>query len=77
MKQIIKKIAVDLIVLAMIAGCATAPHPVGGDKPADTENPSKVVKTMLTVGGLLLLTAIVVNEAEDNVEDAVRNAAAP
>lgn len=77
MKHLIKKIAIGLVVQATMVGCVAGPGLAHGDKAPDTETPSRTAKTLLMVGGLLLLSAIVVNEAESNVEDAVRNAASP
>ena len=77
MTQLIKKTAVCLLVLATMAGCATVPDSVRDDEPVDTQTTSRATKTLITIGGILLLAAIVVNEAEDNVDDAIRNAARP
>ena len=77
MTQLIKKIAVTFLVLATMAGCATVPDPVRDDKPVDTETSSRAIKTLLAVGGLLLLGTVMANEIEDNVDDGIRNAARP
>ena len=77
MTQLIKKIAVGVIMLATMTGCATVPDPAWDDQPADTETASRTKKTLITIGGILLLGVILANTAEDNVEDAVRDATGP
>ena len=77
MTQAIKKTAVSLVVLALMAGCATVPDPVRDDKPVDTETSSRATKTIVTIGGLLLLGAIIANEVENDVDKAIKNAARP
>ena len=77
MTQLLKKIAISVLVMATMTGCATAPGPVWAEQPVDTETTSPTKKTLITIGGILLLGVILANVAEDNVEDAVRDAAGP
>ncbi len=77
MTKLIKKIAMSLFVLATMAGCATVPDPVRDDKPVDTETSSRATTTILTIGGIVLLVAILANEVENGVDDAIRDAARP
>lgn len=43
----------------------------------DAEDKQGKRNTVLTIGAILILGAIIANEVEDNVEDAVRDAASP
>ena len=78
MKQVMKKITVSMCVLSTLAGCATV-QPAGPDneEQLEVEAKSRMKNTLLTIGGILILGAIVANEAEDGAKDAVRDAARP
>lgn len=74
MMERIKKIGISLFVLATLAGCATVPEPVAEENSEDTQKSSGTTKTLLTIGGVLVLGAILIDAVDDNVEDAVRGA---
>jgi len=75
MKQAVKQITVVVYLLTTLAGCATV-HPAapGQGGQAAIEDKSRSRNTLLTIGGILLLAAIIVSEAEDGARDAVRDA---
>ena len=78
MKQVMKQITIGLFVLTMIAGCATV-QPAGPDieGQAETETRSRTKSVLLTIGSILVLGAIIVSEAENGAQDAVRDATRP
>ena len=78
MKQVIKQITISMCVLSTLAGCATV-QPAGPDneEQVDVEAKARTKNTLLTIGGFLLLGAIIANESEDGAKDAVRDAARP
>lgn len=78
MMQIMKQLTLSIFVLTTLAGCATVPS-AGTDKDeqAVIESKSRTKNTILTIGGILLLGAIVANEAEDSAKDAARDATRP
>ncbi len=71
MIEMLKKFTIGLCALAMLSGCATLPS---GD-PAEDE--SRTRNTILMISGILILGAVIANEIDDNVEDAIRDAARP
>lgn len=75
MKQGMKQITVVVYALTTLAGCATV-HPVdpSHEEQTEIEAKSRTRNTLLTIGGILLLGAIIVSEAEDGAKDAVRDA---
>lgn len=78
MMQIMKQLTISIFVLTTLAGCATVPS-AGTDKDeqAVVVPKSHTKNTILTIGGILLLGAIIANEAENNVRDAVKDANRP
>lgn len=78
MMQVIKQITISLCVLTTLTGCATVPT-AGPDneEQMETEARSRTKNTLLTIGGILLLGAIIANEAEDGAKDAARDATRP
>ncbi|MDH3432446.1 MAG: hypothetical protein OEM60_01185 [Gammaproteobacteria bacterium] len=78
MKQVMKQITIGLYVLTTLAGCATV-QPAGPDneESVEIEAKSRTKSTLLTIGSILLVGAIIVSEAEDGAKDAVRDAARP
>ena len=80
MIEILKKLTISLFVLGNLSGCATV-QPSGAHNEEyvdiDAETATRKRNTLLTIGGILLLGAIIANEAENNVEGAVRDAARP
>lgn len=75
MKKIFKQLAVGLILLTTLAGCAAVP-PTGPDNEGQAEigSTSRTKNVLLTIGGVLLVGAIIANEAGDNVRDGIRDA---
>lgn len=78
MMQIMKQLTISIFVLTTLAGCATAPS-AGPDKDeqAVIEPKSRTKNTILAIGGILLLGAIIANEVEDSAKDAVKDATRP
>jgi len=78
MMQMIKKATISLCVVATFAGCATVPAPGSADDgQVEIEASSHRKNTLLTIGGILLLGAIIANEGADGARDAARDAARP
>lgn len=78
MMQVMKQLTTSIFVLTTLAGCATAPSAgPDNDEKVVIESKSRTMNTILTIGGILLLGAIIANEVEDGAEDAVRNATRP
>ena len=80
MMQVMKRITVGVCALATLAGCANVQSAGPGNEEqvvVEADSKSRTNKTLLTIGGILLLGAIIANEAGDNVEDAVRDAVRP
>lgn len=75
MKKIFKQLAVGLILLTTLAGCAAVPS-IGPDNEVQAEigSTSRTKNVLLTIGGVLLVGAIIANEAGDNVRDGIRDA---
>lgn len=73
MMQVMKQITISLCVLTTLTGCATI-HSAGhnNEEQVETETKSRTKNTILAIGGVLLLGAIIANEAEDAVRDATR-----
>ena len=78
MMQVMKQLTIGIFVLTTLGGCATVPS-AGTDKDeqAVVESKSRTKNTILTIGGILLLGAIIANEAQDSARDAVRDATRP
>ena len=78
MMQVMKQLTMTIFVSTTLAGCATVPS-AGPDDSENVVNESKsrTMNTILTIGGILLLGAIIANEAEDGAKDAVRDATRP
>ena len=75
MKKIFSQLAVGLILLTTLAGCAAVPsHGPDNEGQVEIGSESRTRNVLLTIGGVLLLGAIIANEANDNVRDAVRDA---
>ena len=78
MKQVMKQIAIGLCVLTALVGCATVqPAVPDNEEWVDIEAKSRTKSTLLTIGGILLVGAIIVSEAEDGAKGAARDAARP
>ena len=78
MNQVIKKIAMSMYVLTTLAGCASVQSAgLGNEEQVEIEAKSRTKNTILTIGGILLLGAIIANEAEDGAKDAARDATRP
>ena len=78
MMQVLKKFPISLCVQTTLSGCATV-QTAGPDseEQVETDARSRTKNTLLTIGGILFLGAIIANEAEDGAKDAVRDAARP
>lgn len=80
MINLLKKLTVSLCVLATMSGCASMQYGgtgTGAHLEEETRANSRTRNVILTIGGILLVGAILANEAGDNVKDAVRDAARP
>lgn len=78
MIEMLKKLTIGLCALSALSGCATVRSAAPGSDglvDIEAEDTSRTKNIILTIGGILLLGAIIVNEAEDGVNDAVREAA--
>ncbi len=87
----IARFTTSLFVLSVLAGCAAGRSEEPRDaefllidgsgeaqqSPSDIEDKRSARKTILTIGGILLLGAILANEIEENVEDAIEDAVRP
>ncbi len=82
MIEVLKKLTAGVCALVMLSGCAT----LRSDHPADDEhlliggsgnNESRTRNTILVISGILILGAVIANEIDDNVDDAIRDAARP
>ena len=73
MMQMMKQITISLCVVATLAGCATV-QPAGpdNDEQVEVETSSRTKNTILAIGGVLLLGAIIANEGADGARDAAR-----
>lgn len=62
--------------MVMLTACASVPtQGTGNDAPAENTKPTQIGNTLLVIGGLVLLGAVIANEVDDNIEDAVRDGA--
>ena len=84
MLQGFTRVTVGLIVLGLLSGCASVPPvvvdeeaPMAFDDEPEKNTGNRTRNTLLTIGGILVLGAILANEIEDNTRDAVRDAARP
>ncbi len=80
MIEMLKKLTISFCALSMLSGCATVQSAgAGGEGHGDIEahDKSRKKNIMWTIGGILLLGAIIVGEAEDGARDAVRDATRP
>ena len=78
MKQLVRQLVIGICMLANASGCATAPANMPEHQVVETEQRmSPKLKRALIVGGALIVSALLVNEAQDNVQDAVRSVASP
>ena len=78
MMQVMKQTTISLCVLLILTGCATVQSAApDNDERVETETSSRTKKTLLAIGGALILGAVIVNEAEDGAEEAVKDAARP
>jgi uncharacterized protein YceK len=80
MIEMLRKLTISLCALSMLSGCATVQSAgPGGEGPVDIEahDTSRKKNILWTIGGILLLGAIIVSEAEDGAQDAVRDAVRP
>ena len=76
MMKVLKQLTIILCVLMTVTGCAAVPSAgPDNDERLETETSSRTKNTLLAIGGVLILGAIIANEAEDNVKDAVSDAA--
>ncbi len=82
MFQMLERLALVLYVLATLGACVTVPATDSQGEPAseervETPDKPRTKRTMLAIGGALLLAAIIAHEAEDVAKDAVRDAVDP
>lgn len=78
MKPMLKKTTISLCIITMLSGCATVPSPDPvKDPPIETNRESRMKRTLLVIGGILLVGAVIANEIEDNTKDAIKDAASP
>lgn len=78
MIRMMKKIIVSLCVMATLTGCAAVPPTDPNNDPlVETATSSRTKNTLIVFGGILLLGAVISNEARDGATDAVRDAARP
>ena len=77
MNKTTRTLTIAMLMLAT-SGCATAPLAASEQEMAEAEQGMPpTFKRALVIGGALLVGALLINEAEDNVEDAVRSVASP
>lgn len=80
MIEMLRKLTISLCALSVLSGCATVQSAgPGGDGHVDIEahDKSRKKNILWTIGGVLLLGAIIVSEAENGAQDAVRDAVRP
>ena len=78
MSRSFKQLVVAACLLALASGCATAPSTSPENAAVSPNNKdARTRNVLLAVGGLLVVGAILVNEAEDGVEQAVRQVTLP
>ncbi len=76
--HILRKITITTLILITMTACTTLPPATQDhEKPAEVEASNRLKNTMLAIGGIIVLSAIIVHEAEDGVSDAVRQAGRP
>lgn len=74
----LKPLLLTLCGLSLLSGCATTQPPFVIDAPnTEQKSEKRMGRTLLTLGGLLLVGAIVANEARDGAQDAIRGANLP
>lgn len=72
MMKILKQFTIISCVLATMTGCAAVPSAApNNDERSEAGTSSRLKNTLLAIGGVLIVGAIIANEAENNVEDAV------
>lgn len=80
MIEMLRKLTISLCGLSMLSGCATVQSAGPGDEgrvDIQAHDKSRKKNILWTIGGVLLLGAIIVSEAENGAQDAVRDAVRP
>lgn len=75
MNKQIRKAILGLCIAVTLTGCATTPNAgYGNTQPSDERARIFSKKSLWTVGGILLVGAILAHEGADGVRDSVRDA---
>ena len=73
----IRKTIVCILITITVSGCAVVPESPWSGSEENSKALSKPTKTLLVLGGVLLVGAIVASQAENNIEDALRDTVRP
>ena len=77
MSQLIIKIVLAAFLFVTSAGCASIPAKTPEHEVVTTESDKSKMRMVWTVGAILIVGALLLNEAEDGVKDSVRQISLP
>lgn len=77
MSRSIVQFALAAFLFVTITGCASVPPTAPEQEFVDGEINSRTMRTIWTIGAILVVGTILVNEAEDGVQDSLRRVSLP
>lgn len=77
MSHTILKVVLAAFLFVNITGCASVPATGPKHEFVDTQSDSKNMRMIWTIGAILVVGALLLNETEDGVKDSIRQISTP